>query len=146
MTAPRPGRATLGLLAAAFVWSALLVVGACTVTVYSSTEVHSRLGAPSWVVTHSATLVGENGLKVLVPVGAPLVVSVVVALVLWHRAARGRPGAGALSWTLVGLLATVAVLGVFTIGPFLVPVAGLLGGACGSTPPAPVSPPAGHRP
>ena len=71
----------------------------------------------------SLTLVQENGLKVLAPLLLPFVAVVVVALALWHRQRARRRGVGALVWIVFGLLALLVVLGAFTIGPFIAPIA-----------------------
>ena len=98
----------LGLAA---LWSLGLVFAGFFVNRYSSTN---GLGL---------TLVQENGLKVLAPLLIPFVGVVIVALALWHRRHNQKRGVGVLVWIVFGLLALLVVLGAFTIGPFIVPVA-----------------------
>ena len=71
----------------------------------------------------SLTLVQENGFKVLAPLALPFVYVVVVALVLLSRRRAGRYGAGVTVWIVFGLLVLVVLLGAFTIGPFVAPIA-----------------------
>ena len=85
---------------------------------------------PSQFAHTSATLVHVNGLKVLAPVGLPLLAVIVVAFALRRRRKHEVPGAGWLAWTVTGLLVGVALLGMLSIGPFIVPVAVLFAVAC----------------
>ena len=98
----------LGLAA---LWSLGLVLAGFFVNSYSSSN------GPG------LTLVQENGLKVLAPLLIPFVGVVIVALALWHRRHNQKRGVGVLVWIVFGLLALLVVLGAFTIGPFIVPVA-----------------------
>jgi cytochrome bd-type quinol oxidase subunit 2 len=101
----------LGLAA---LWSLGLVLAGLFVNSYSSSN------GPG------LTLVQENGLKVLAPLLIPFVGVVIVALALWHRRRNQKRGVGVLVWIVFGLLALLVVLGAFTIGPFIVPVAAFL--------------------
>ena len=92
-------------------WSLGLVLAGFFVNSYSSSN------GPG------LTLVQENGLKVLAPLLIPFVGVVIVALALWHRRHNQKRGVGVLVWIVFGLLALLVVLGAFTIGPFIVPVA-----------------------
>jgi hypothetical protein len=69
------------------------------------------------------TLVQVNGLKVLIPLGIPLIGAALVAFVLWRRRHFQIPGVGVVVWVVFGLLAVGAGLGALTIGPFIAPVA-----------------------
>lgn len=111
-------------LAVAVVWSAALIIAATRAPVYRSTTETS-----SGTVTHdSATLVEENGPAVLLPIGVPLLVSVIVGYALWRREASR--GAGPVAWTFTGLLAGFNLVAMLSIGPFLVPVTASLAVAC----------------
>lgn len=78
--------------------------------------------------THTlATLVQVNGLKVLAPVGLSHLATVVVSLALRRRRGKAKTGAGPLAWTVTALLAGAALLGVLSLGPFIVPIVVLLG-------------------
>jgi peptidoglycan/LPS O-acetylase OafA/YrhL len=98
----------LGLAA---LWSLGLVAAGFLVNSYSSSN------GPG------LTLIQENGLKVLAILLIPFVGVVVVALALSRRRRLQKPGVGVLVWIVFGLLATLVVLGAFTIGPFIGPVA-----------------------
>jgi hypothetical protein len=111
-------------LAVALVWSAGFIVAAALAPAYQSTTETS-----SGIVTHgSATLVDENGRAVLLPVGVPLLVTVIVGCALWRREASR--GAGPIAWTFTGLLAGFNVVAMLSIGPFMLPVTASLVVAC----------------
>jgi hypothetical protein len=123
----RDGRLRRGegiALAVALIWSVALVVAAALAPVYQSTTETS-----SGTVTHeSATLVGENGPAVLVPVGVPFLVTVIVGCALWRREASR--GAGPVAWTFTGLLAGFNLVAMLSIGPFMLPITASLAVAC----------------
>lgn len=126
MTHTRADRATRILLAIATLWSIGLVVAAVVAPAYSSSSASSSGSA-----THtSATLVEENGLRVLAPVSVPLLAVGAVTFSLRRRRRHEKPGAGALAWTVVALLGGFTFLAMFTIGVFILPVAGLVTAAC----------------
>ena len=131
-------------LAIAFVGSATLVLLAFTLTTSgSASEVSNANGQSHTVVEPSLTLVQENGLKVLIPVGLPEVGVVVTAAALWRRRRCGRTGPGPVAIGSTVAIGIVSVLGLLTVGPFILPVAVLLAVACArSTRSEVVSPPA----
>jgi hypothetical protein len=98
-------------LGLAGLWSLGLVAAAFLVTSYTSTN------GPG------LTLVQENGLKVITIVLIPFVGVVVVATALWYRRRRQMSGVGVLVWVVFGLMVLLVVLGAFTIGPFIGPIA-----------------------
>lgn len=112
MTAP-VGRGFDGvnraLLVGAALWSAALIVVGCLVS------------------AAGGTIVQQNGPIVLVPLGVPLVAVAVVSLAL---ALRRRPGAGPVAWTAAVALGVLALVGMLTIGLFVVPAAVLVVVAC----------------
>ncbi|MHB8219921.1 MAG: hypothetical protein ACYDHU_06310 [Acidimicrobiales bacterium] len=138
----RADRVTATLVALAAVWSVGLVVAGTTVPAYDSSTVVTSTSTPGSVprthrveVAHSttATLLQVNGPGVLVLLALPLVaVTIVAGLLVWRRA-RGRPGAGAPAWTVTALLGAFGLVGILTIGPFVIPVPVLLAAACGRT-------------
>jgi hypothetical protein len=87
----------------------------------------------------SPTLVQENGLKVLLPTGLPLLSVVLVAGALARRRARGRWGAGPLALGATIVTGALCLLGALTVGPFVVPVAVLLAVACSLAPRRPLT-------
>jgi hypothetical protein len=140
--APTRGLAAFGLTAAAFLWGVALVVGAFTVPVYegtmsSATEVdgHTRVSTAHT----TATLVDENGLRVVVLIAIPALIAAVVWWALRRKCAGLSTRAGRAAWTLTGLLLAFSVLTGFTIGAAILPAALALVGACALTPSAPRS-------
>jgi hypothetical protein len=107
-------------VALAVLWSAGLLVAAVTVPVYAVDS--GAAGADGGLVTSSgsATLVGANGSGVLAVAVAPLVASVLVGALLTARP-RDRV-ARTVAWAVVGLLAGLAVLGLASVGLFVLPV------------------------
>ena len=98
-------------LAIAATWCIALVAGAFVVPVYSS-------GGSAGESTN--TLVGVNGVGVIGVMLIPLLVTAIVASLLWRR--RFASSAGAAAWTVVGLMAAFTLLGILTIGIFILPV------------------------
>jgi hypothetical protein len=127
---PGHGRWALGLTAAAFVWALALVAGAFFVPVYSVAEGGSDTG----VVSTTSTLVGENGLGVLLPVALPAAVVGLVWLALHRKCSRGSARSGRVAGGLIILLGTFCVLTGFSIGLFVLPTVLLLAGAATVTP------------
>jgi hypothetical protein len=82
----------------------------------------------------SATLVDENGLRALLVVTVPAVITVAVWIALWRRCARGGRVSGYVAWTCVTVLAGFCVIGLASIGLFVAPVAVLLARATSLTP------------
>jgi hypothetical protein len=114
---PSSGQRAFILTLLAFVWSAGLFIAALTVPEYGS-----------------ATLVDENGSGVLVVMAVPAVISLAVWLALWLKCTRGGTVSGIVAWTCVSLLAMFCVVGLASIGMFVIPVALLLAGAVSVTP------------
>ena len=102
-------RRPVWLLPAAGVWSAALIAAALLV---------------------SPSLVEVNGPKVLVPVSAPLVVVVMVSLALAVARRRRSRWPTVVAWVLAGLLDCLALVGMLTIGVFLLPAAIAVTVAC----------------
>lgn len=117
---------------AAFAWGVALLVAAFLVPVYTSTSDSGPTGANA--LAASSTLVGVNGLGVLVPVAIPALLAGVIGFALHRKCSRGSRASGRLAWALTWLLVAVSVLTGFTIGIFVLPLAGLLVGAACLTP------------
>ena len=111
-------------LSVALLWSVALIVLAVVAPAYQSTTQTSS-GA---VISETSSLFDENGAAVLLPVGVPLLVSVVVGFALWRREASR--GAGPVAWTGTVLLAAFNVLAMASIGLLIVPVTAALVFAC----------------
>ncbi len=86
--------------------------------------------ARAHLVHASATLVQVNGFKALAPVGIPLLAVIVVAFASWYGGKHGNRAARWLAWTVTALAGCVAVVGMLSIGPFILPVPVLLGVVC----------------
>jgi hypothetical protein len=106
---PRSAGRPLWLLAAAGLWSAGLIAASFSVR-------------PS--------LIQVNGPKVLLPVSAPLAIVALVALGLTVARRRSARWATVVSWVLAGLLDCLALVGMLTIGVFILPVAIAVTAAC----------------
>lgn len=98
----------LGLAA---LWSLGLVAAGFFVTAYSSSNGPGQ------------TLVQQNGLHVVAVLLIPFVAVGIVAIALSRRRSLRKSGVGMLVWIIFGLLAMLVILGAFTIGPFIGPVA-----------------------
>ena len=132
---PGLGRASSVALLGAAIWGLGLVVAGFLVPAYQSTSMSS----PGELTQSSETLVGMNGPGVAVVLAVPLLVTVLVGCALLLR---GRRGAMPVAWALTALLAVFNVLGMLSIGVFVVPVTAALVVACasGSGPRAAVAP------
>jgi hypothetical protein len=93
-------------LACAAAWSALLLVAGAVV------------------------LTDENGAGVVAVVSIPLVLVAALTLQVVVRARRGRGGPGALGWAIAILAGIFTLLGMLTIGIFVIPVTALMFVAC----------------
>lgn len=121
----RLGRVSSLALVGAAAWGLLLVVVGFLVPAYQSTGMSSS----GELTQSSETLVGMNGPGVAVVLALPLLVTVLVACALLLRARRA---AMPVAWALTALLAVFNVLGMLTIGVFVVPVTAALVVACTS--------------
>lgn len=126
------GRRAVWLTVAAFAWGAALVVAAFVVPVYDSASDSVPSGAPGDPA--SATLVGVNGLGVVVPVAVPAVVAALVGVALRHKRMRGGRASAIVAWSLIGALGAGCLVAILSIGLFAAPVAGMLAGAASLTP------------
>src|SRR3954449_4234260 len=97
----RRGRWAFGLTLAAFGYALALVVAAFVAPVYSSSSGNA---------SGTETLVGENGLGVVLPVAAPAAVTALVWLALHRKCSRGSRGANYLATVLVVLLVAFCLL------------------------------------
>jgi hypothetical protein len=105
---------------AALVWSTGLVVAALGWPAYST----SATSADGVTLGH-ATLVEVNGARALALMAVPLFLS---GVVLWAIRARraGARWAGPLAWTAIVVLALESLVGIMTIGLFILPAPVLL--------------------
>ncbi|MGA8719282.1 MAG: hypothetical protein WB557_14850 [Solirubrobacteraceae bacterium] len=126
------GRQAFWLTAGALASGAGLIVGAFVVPVYS----RETASAPSGVVhgLPGQTLIQVNGVNVLFVIGAPVAIAALVWIALHHQCSRGGAVSGYLAWTLIAILGAGCVLGILSVGVFMMPVAVLLACAAALTP------------
>ena len=123
------------LTAAAFVWSAALVVGALVAPVYHESSFTVGPGTGPGVETHSTdTLVGANGYSVLLFAALPALLTALVWLSLRHKRSLGSRSSGRVAAGLVYLLAAFTWPAMASIGAAIVPVVLLLAFAVKLTP------------
>ena len=120
-------RVAVTCVSLAALWTVLLFVGAVTVPIYSGSSTTMTSSGSERTTTTSATLLQENGTWALVLLTVPAV-AVVLTATLLSIEPRHR-WAGWAAWGPVGLLGIVTLLGMLTIGIFLLPVDALLGTA-----------------
>lgn len=117
-----PGRRAFVLTVIAFVWSIGLLVAALVAPVYGP-----------------ATLVDDNGPRVLLVVAVPAVISAAAWIALWRKCTRGDRVSGYVAWTCVWILGGFCVLAILSVGIFIAPVAVLLACAASLTPSGPAA-------
>jgi hypothetical protein len=118
-------------LAAAVLWSLVILVLGFTLPVYGQASTSSTIdasGETTTTVESTLTLVAANGTSAVVVLLVPLVASVAVALLL----ILGGDVARKVAWVLAILLTVLCVLGLMSIGLFVVPAAVALLVACTS--------------
>jgi uncharacterized membrane protein YhaH (DUF805 family) len=110
------------LTAGALVWSIGLMIAAVVIPAYG-TETSSQANG---VTLMSSTLLQDKGAGALVLVTIPALVSLIVLIAI--RARRGHDAAwsGRVAWTAIGAVTVESILGIATIGAFMLPVAILL--------------------
>jgi hypothetical protein len=124
------GRPASVALVIAGVWGLGLVVAGFVVPMYRTI----RQSESGEVARGSDTLVGANGLGVVVVLAVPFVVTVLVGWALLLRAHRGGLP---VAWTLTGLVAGLTFLSMPSIGLFIIPITVSLVVACASSHPQP---------
>jgi hypothetical protein len=111
------GRRASLLVLVALGWGVILIAGALVVPVYGS-----------------ATLVGENGAGVLVPVAIPAVVSAAVWVALHVQCSRGGHFAALVARVLIAALCAFCLVAILSIGVYVLPVVAFLAAAALITP------------
>jgi hypothetical protein len=125
------GRWAFRLTALAFAWGMALLVAAFVLPVYG-TSVSAPSGASP--VSAPSTLVGVNGLGVLVPVGLPALFAAVIWFALHRKCSRGSRASDWVASALIVLLAGFCVVAIASIGLLVAPLVALLAGARSLTP------------
>ena len=120
--AERRWRLAVRLMVVAGVWALGLLIAATVVP-----TVDTQSGSPAdGLNLNQITLVQSHGAWVLALVAAPVIaVAVVAAAIVYRRRDDARWSLPA-AWTAVGVLTVVALLGITTVGAFMLPVAILL--------------------
>jgi hypothetical protein len=126
------GRRAFWFTFGAFVWAAALLGAAFLVPVYGSSAAYAR-GSTSHA-SASLTLVQVNGLRVLIPVGVPVVIAALVWVALHRKCSRGGRASGFVAWLLIWTLVAGCFVAIASVGLFVAPLAGLLAYAASITP------------
>ena len=123
-------------IGAAVLWSSGLLVAALKLPTYEGDVVYGGTrpgtGDSYTIVTHHSETLVANDRGMLLVVALPLVASLIVAVALLgrHRTRSAHVVARAVAWAAAGVCGLVTMLGMLTIGPFLVPAAACLAAAC----------------
>jgi hypothetical protein len=128
------GRWAFGLSFAGFAWGLALIAASFVVPVYSG---FSESAGSTGQITRSyssATLVHEDGLRVLIPLAIPAVLAALVWFALHRRCSRGSRLGGPIAWSVVTLLGLFSLATALTVGMFVLPIVVLLGIAAALTP------------
>jgi hypothetical protein len=120
--ASRRWQLAVRLSVAALVWSLGLVLAALLVPTYASETSSAAAG----LTLSRATLAQSQGAWAVVLVTVPALVSVTVAAAMLYRRREGANWSGPVAWTAIGLLAIESLLGILSVGAFMLPVAILL--------------------
>jgi hypothetical protein len=124
------GRVAFGATVGAFLWSGALVAAALGL----ATSTGATADGTGTIVTTRMTLVDVNGPWVLVPVGVPLVLTVVAWVALHGKCSGGGRAFGRVAWGCVAALAAFSVVAAASIGPLVTPAVALLAVAASLTP------------
>lgn len=112
---------------AAVVWGVVLIVLACTV--------HDRGSASDPdMIFHSYTLVQDVGPGILIPVAAPLVISLVLSRVLYLKTTRRSFRAERAAWWVASLGVLVCLPGLVVQGVWVLPAPVLVVAAAATAP------------
>jgi hypothetical protein len=112
---------------AAFAWSVLLIVLACTV--------HDRTSSSDPAgIFHRYTLVHMLGPGILALVAAPAVIALLLAPVLIRKTTRRSFRAGRISWILASISGAFCLAGLIVQGVLVVPACALIFAAVASAP------------
>ncbi len=105
-------------------WSIGVVLAALLMPVFNGQTATNELNG---VTLTTATFVQANGAWVLIPVAAPVAVTVLVGVALRARRTAGPPWLGSAAWTAIALVFVLALVTIASIGAIMIPVAVLLG-------------------
>jgi hypothetical protein len=125
------GRWAFALTVLACAWGLALIAAAMLVPVYSSQATYAP-GAMSAMA--SATLVQVNGPGVLIAAAVPALLASAASVALHRRCTKGGRAGGFVAWSLTWILFALCVVGIASIGIFVLPVPALLAAAAALTP------------
>ncbi|HWE15248.1 MAG TPA: hypothetical protein VG365_17115 [Solirubrobacteraceae bacterium] len=107
---------------AASVWSVGLFLAALLVPAYG----RETSSPDSGVTLSQVTLIQSKGVWALVLVTVPVIASVLVAAAMVYRRRDDARWAAPAAWSAIGVLALIALLGITSVGAFMLPAAVLL--------------------
>jgi hypothetical protein len=120
----RRWRLAIRLTAGALVWALGVVLAALLLPAFNGQTVTNELNG---VTLTTATFVQVNGAWVLIPVVAPVAVTVLVAVALRARRTNGPSWVGPAAWAAIALVLVLALVTIASIGAIMLPVVVLLG-------------------
>lgn len=109
------------LMTVAAIWSLGLLLAGVLVPAYDGSTVSA-----DGVTLIRQTLVQNRGAWVLAVIAAPALASAVVAVAVTRRRRDDVAWGPAVAWTAIAVLVVVALLGITTLGAFMLPVAVVL--------------------
>jgi hypothetical protein len=119
----RRWRLAIRLTAGALAWAVGVVLAALLLPAFNGQTVTSDRGG---VTLTTATFVHVNGGWVLIPVAAPVVVTVLVGGALRARRTNGPTWVGPAAWAAIALVFVLALVTIASIGTIMLPVVVLL--------------------
>jgi hypothetical protein len=119
--AMRRWQLALRLTVAALVWSLGLILAALLVPAYGT----NSSGTDGLTLT-SSTLVQAHGAGALAAVVLPAIASLVVLGAILHHRRDGATWSARVAWTAIGVVIAESLLGILSVGAFMLPAAVLL--------------------
>jgi hypothetical protein len=98
----------------------------------SAVFVSAAFWAPMY--SNGSTLVQDNGMRVLIPVSIPLLLSLAAFAGLWLKCTRGSVAGERVAAAVLAVLAFFTILTGFSIGIFVLPLTALVAVAVALTP------------
>lgn len=120
--AARRWQLAVRMMVVASVWSLGLLLAALLVPAYNGNTDSQQNG----VTLTRLTLVQDKGAWALALVAVPVLASAAVAAAIVYRRRDDAVWAAPVAWTAVGVLTVVSLLGITTLGAFMLPVAVVL--------------------
>lgn len=131
--AHRLGRGTAAMLALAGCWSAILIVGVFFVPAYQSagraSAGNGAIRVPAGHQNPAPPTLAAADPYVVAVLAVPLLMVLVAGIALWLSSRRTGV---VIAWTAAGILVVLSVLGLMSVGIFVLPSALMLVIACGT--------------